>query len=90
MASKAAYTQYISLIARQCKRVPYDVPIVFTGLHGAGTWSVPPSLRAAGFTVHEVPEQRNADGAFTTVPGRAQPRNSSVYGVGYRMCAGCR
>ena len=66
-----SYNAYISLVAQQGESGENSEPVVFTGLHGAGTWSVPPVLRAAGFIVHEVPQQRDADGAFSTVPGRA-------------------
>lgn len=69
--SEDAYDAYIALVAAQSSGVETAEPIVFTGLHGAGTWSVPPVLRAAGFIVHEEPKQRQADGSFATVPGRA-------------------
>ena len=42
--------------------------LVFTGLHGAGSVSVPPALRAFGFSnVHEVESQSAPDGNFPTV-----------------------
>ena len=42
--------------------------LVFTGLHGAGSVSVPPALRAFGFSnVHEVTSQSLPDGNFPTV-----------------------
>jgi phosphoglucomutase len=42
--------------------------LVFTGLHGAGSVSVPPALRAFGFSnVHEVESQSSPDGNFPTV-----------------------
>ena len=45
-----------------------EVCLVYTGLHGTGSVSVPPSLSAWGFTnVHEVPSQAIPDGDFPTV-----------------------
>ena len=42
--------------------------LVFTGLHGTGSVSVPPALRKFGFTnVHEVESQSAPDGNFPTV-----------------------
>ncbi|PCJ80768.1 MAG: dTDP-4-dehydrorhamnose reductase [Bacteroidetes bacterium] len=42
--------------------------LVFTGLHGTGSVSVPPALKAFGFTnVHEVESQAVPDGSFPTV-----------------------
>ena len=42
--------------------------LVFTGLHGAGSVSVPPALKAFGFSnVHEVESQSAPDGNFPTV-----------------------
>jgi phosphoglucomutase len=42
--------------------------LVFTGLHGTGSVSVPPALRAFGFSnVHEVKSQSSPDGNFPTV-----------------------
>ena len=42
--------------------------LVFTGLHGAGSVSVPPALKAFGFSnVHEVESQSSPDGDFPTV-----------------------
>lgn len=42
--------------------------LVYTGLHGAGSVSVPPALRAFGFSnVHEVMSQSAPDGNFPTV-----------------------
>ena len=45
-----------------------DVCLVYTGLHGTGSVSVPPSLSAWGFkNVHEVPSQAIPNGDFPTV-----------------------
>lgn len=42
--------------------------LVFTGLHGTGSVSVPPALKAFGFSnVHEVESQRLPDGNFPSV-----------------------
>jgi len=42
--------------------------LVFTGLHGTGSVSVPPALRAFGFSnIHEVASQSSPDGNFPTV-----------------------
>ncbi len=45
-----------------------DLCLVFTGLHGTGSVSVPPALKAFGFSnVHEVMSQKEPDGNFPTV-----------------------
>lgn len=45
-----------------------DLPIVYTPLHGTGSVSVIPVLKAAGFrAVHIVEDQREPDGDFPTV-----------------------
>ena len=69
--SEASYQAYVAAVAGQGSVNGEGFPVVFTGLHGAGTWSVPPVLRAAGFDVREVPEQAVADGQFSSVPMRA-------------------
>ena len=45
-----------------------DLKVVFTALHGTSIVSVPPALKASGFTkVHIVEEQATPDGNFPTV-----------------------
>ena len=45
-----------------------DIKVVFTALHGTSIVSVPPALKASGFTnVHIVEEQATPDGNFPTV-----------------------
>ena len=63
-----AYIERVASLARtQCR----EGMTVFTGLHGAGRWSVAPVLREAGFSVVEVEDQAEPDGMFPTVPFRA-------------------
>ena len=45
-----------------------DLCLVYTGLHGTGSVSVPPALKAFGFSnVHEVMSKKESDGNFPTV-----------------------
>ena len=45
-----------------------DLCLVYTGLHGTGSVSVPPALKLFGFSnVHEVMSQKESDGNFPTV-----------------------
>lgn len=47
---------------------PRDVRVVFTALHGTGSTTVLPVLRAAGFGVELEPTQAEPDGRFPNVP----------------------
>jgi phosphoglucomutase len=71
LLSKEVYQGYIAHIVGHQTGVSPSADVVFTGLHGTGTASVVPVLRAAGFSVTEVAEQASTDGDFPTVPFRA-------------------
>lgn len=56
-----------------------SINIVYTPLHGTGHMPVMRILKELGFShVHEVPEQAEPDGDFTTVP-YPNPENPDVY-----------
>ncbi len=68
--SEAIDTKYIANVVAQSLNNDgkEDLKVVFTALHGTSIVSVPPALKASGFTnVHIVEEQATPDGNFPTV-----------------------
>ena len=70
MISEAIDSKYIANVVAQSLNDDgkEDLKVVFTALHGTSIVSVPPALKASGFTnVHIVEEQATPDGNFPTV-----------------------
>jgi len=68
--SEAIDSKYIANVVAQSLNNDgkEDLKVVFTALHGTSIVSVPPALKASGFTnVHIVEEQATPDGNFPTV-----------------------
>lgn len=68
--SEAIDSKYIANVVAQSLNDDgkEDLKVVFTALHGTSIVSVPPALKASGFTnVHIVEEQATPDGNFPTV-----------------------
>ena len=68
--SEAIDSEYIANVVAQSLNNDgkEDLKVVFTALHGTSIVSVPPALKASGFTnVHIVEEQATPDGNFPTV-----------------------
>ena len=68
--SEAIDSKYIANVVAQSlnNEGKEDLKVVFTALHGTSIVSVPPALKASGFTnVHIVEEQATPDGNFPTV-----------------------
>ena len=68
--SEAIDSKYIANVVMQSLNNDgkEDLKVVFTALHGTSIVSVPPALKARGFTnVHIVEEQATPDGNFPTV-----------------------
>lgn len=68
--SEAIDSKYIANVVAQSlnDNGKEDLKVVFTALHGTSIVSVPPALKASGFTnVHIVEEQATPDGNFPTV-----------------------
>ena len=68
--SEAIDSKYIANVVAQSLNNDgkEDLNVVFTALHGTSIVSVPPALKASGFTnVHIVEEQATPDGNFPTV-----------------------
>ena len=68
--SEAVDSKYIANVVAQSLNNDgkEDLKVVFTALHGTSIVSVPPALKASGFTnVHIVKEQATPDGNFPTV-----------------------
>jgi len=65
--------QFIEMVKRQSLRPELvkakgkDIKVVYTPLHGTGTFLVERTLAEMGITVTTVPEQREPDGNFPTV-----------------------
>jgi len=60
---------YLEYVAGMTLTDARDVKIAYSPIHGAGIWSVPPALDAAGFKdVHVLESQATPDGNFPTVP----------------------
>ena len=67
-----------------------DLKVVFTALHGTSIVSVPPALKASGFTnVHIVEEQATPDGNFPTVDSPNPEEGAALaMGIGQAEASG--
>ncbi|HCP40843.1 MAG TPA: phosphoglucomutase [Cryomorphaceae bacterium] len=90
--SEAIDSKYIANVVAQSLNNDgkEDLKVVFTALHGTSIVSVPPALKASGFTnVHIVEEQANPDGNFPTVVSPNPEEGAALaMGIGQAQASG--
>lgn len=71
---------YIAAVTAEALGTDRDINIVYSPLHGTGSTSVLPVLKAAGFEhISEVAEQMVPDGNFSTIPsGKPNPEERAA------------
>lgn len=84
-----SYMDYIlSLAQRPDEELDLDVPIVYTPLNGAGSIPMMQMAKERGFTHFQiVPEQKNPDPDFTTVPF-PNPENPKAFALAEKLGTG--